>query len=91
MVEEEHWRPKSSDSYNHLYTTIHQELVTLLEQSKFSNAPAIINQANMVLDDLNKLYLIPELSGKATALVTSHYTNELFRLGILNQWFVRVG
>ena len=87
MVEEEHCRPEISDNYTQLYTFIHKDFSTVLEQSKYPNVPAVLDQVNELLDDLNKLYLVPELREKTIALVTSHYTNELFHLGVLNEWF----
>ncbi len=88
MDEEGRFNPnENNDSYDRLYSRIHDDLTAILERSQYPNSPAIIKQTDEILEAISSLYILPELREKAIGLITIHWTNELFRYDFFNTWF----
>ena len=66
------------EHYEKLYALIHTDLATQLKASRYPDAPALQRKAADLLDEMEPLYLCPELAGTGCLLVSDYRTNALF-------------
>lgn len=67
-------------SYDRLYGIAYSELNTQLKESRYPEAPALMQRLGRMLDDMESLFICNEMVGKACLLLSNYRTNELFSL-----------
>ena len=68
----------SWEHYEKLYALVHTDLTTQLKASRYPDAPALQKKAEGLLDEMEPLYLCPELAGTGCLLISDYHTNTLF-------------
>ena len=66
------------EHYEKLYALVHADLAAQLKASRYPDAPALQKKAEGLLDEMESLYLCPELAGTGCLLVSDYHTNTLF-------------
>lgn len=65
-------------NYDALYALVHSDLMDQLKKSHYPDAPALSKKANRILEEMEALYLCPELVGTGCLLVSNYHTNSMF-------------
>ena len=87
MTEESASASTGKSNFELLYGSIYSQLNEALKSSRVPDAPALMKRAEGMLDEIEPLYICPEIVGKACLLVSSHLTNELFGKNVFGPFF----
>lgn len=66
------------EKYNKLYYMIYSEFNSMLQRSSYPHIAETIQKFKNMMNDLESLYLFPEIIGKRCILVSSYKTSNLF-------------
>ena len=70
----------NKEKYNRLYFMIHSKLNSQLRKSMYPYTSDILQKTEKMMDEMEFLYLCPEMTGKKCMLVSSYITTSIFNI-----------